>query len=177
MSVITDALKWLKKEFTAVKEVIVVKIVPLAVTIVEAIKTAEANGILTVVANVLSSITDNISVEVNTFINAQIPNVLAALLAIEGLPANPTEAQIEAFENSIVTAIGGKSALAKSQLWTELAAQLYILIEGQLQTSGGTLTYAQIVADVEAGYTQYLADTTANAGQAQLEAAAAIKTE
>jgi len=158
MSIFTKIWAWVKKTFNTIK----VDVAPIAVGIVEDIKNAEANGILPAIANALSTITGGLSVTINADIQAAIPNTLAALLALEGLPSNPTADQITAFENAVLKAISSKSFQQKSALWTTLAGQVYILIATDLKQNNGTLTFAQIVTLVEDAYQQYLADLSVN---------------
>jgi uncharacterized protein (DUF2267 family) len=157
MSLITNVEQWFEKVFTDVK----VDITPIVVKIIEYIKTNETNGVIPAIAAALASVTDNLSTEVNAAIQAEIPKALAAALAIEGLPANPTPAQVEAFETAIITAILGKTALQKSEVWTTLAAKIYAIIQTELTQSNNILTFANIVDIVEKSYQDYLASTTA----------------
>lgn len=153
MNIFQEALAWLKKEFAVIK----IKIVPVVITIVEAIKSVEDNGVLSAIAAVLNTITDGISVEVNSWLQLEIPRVLAVLLGIENLPVNPTQDQIVAFENAVVTAIAGLNALDRSKVWTLLSSELYISISAKLHQDNGTLTYADIISLINEGFKDYQA--------------------
>jgi hypothetical protein len=156
-------LLWLKSKITTEVKVIQTNVVPIVITIVEGIKKNEDNGVLPAVASILGTITSNLSVTINNDIEAFIPRTLAGLLAIEGLPANPTTEQVQAFETAILTAIGGLNFVNKTKLWSTLGAQLYTLINDALNgtTTGTPLTFAKIVAIVDAGYNDYLNDVVA----------------
>lgn len=154
------AEQWLEKEGTEVVTIFKVKVVPLAIIIVEEIKGAEANGIIPAIATALSTVTKGLSIEANVAINAAIPGILAGLLGIQGIPANPTPAEYIAIENEFAVAIAGKTVSDRTELWTMLAVQLYKLISTAIgaQPTGTPLTFAQIVALVEAGFQQYQQD-------------------
>ena len=132
-------------------------VAPVAVTIVEAIKGLSDAGILSDVATVIGGVLPKAIV---TLIQAELPKILADLLAIEGLPANATPDQIKAFTDAIITSFASKSFQEKSELYTKLGVQVYNLIETQVNANpaNASLTFAQIVAIIEESYQAYLAD-------------------
>lgn len=133
---------------------------PIAVTITEAIKTILANPVTGFLENMIDAVTGtSIAVDAANEINSLIPKVLSAELAIEGLPANPTEADILAFEQRVLAAFNVKSD--NSRLYTVLGAQIYGIINTTVQ-SGKPVTFAVLVADIEAAYEDYKADLAAN---------------
>lgn len=165
MNVITDlendfikAEKWLVGEFAVLKG----KIAPIVVEAVEAVKTAEASGIVSAIATALSPITKGLSVEVNDAIIAGIPGALSFALGIEGLPANATPAQILAWEQSVLTAVGGQP-LAIAGTWESVfGASLYGIIQTAIASNAGTanagtLTLAQCMSIVEQAFQAYTA--------------------
>lgn len=133
---------------------------PIAVTITEAIKTILANPVTSLLENIFDAVTGTtIAVDAANQITTLIPKVLAAELAIEGLAANPTQADVLAFEQRVLAAFNVKSD--NSRLYTVLGAQIYGIVNAQVQ-SGQPLTFAVLVADIEAAYEDYKADLAAN---------------
>lgn len=139
--------KWFANAFVDIKT----DIAPVLVNVIEAIRTAETDGLLPAIANALSPLTKGLSVEVNNKIAAGIPKALAVALGIEGLPANPTAAQVTAFCDAAITAIAGKEADVKGSAYTETVGQLYVLIESSLESKTG-LTVGAVIVDVEQAY-------------------------
>jgi hypothetical protein len=151
--------KWFAEAFVDIKT----DIAPVLVSVIEAVRTAETDGILPAIANALSPLTKGLSVEVNNKIIAGIPGALAVALGIEGLPTNPTAAQVTAFCDAAVTAIAGKEADVKGSAYTTTVGQFYILIETSLESKIG-LTVGAMIEDVEEAYAdleQNIADQAA----------------
>lgn len=160
MNILTDLEKdlvnaehWLVDEFGKLKGIIA----PAAVKAVEAIQSAEASGIIDAVAEALSPVTKGLSVVINDDIKAGIPVALAIGLGIEGLPANATPAQVEAFGQAILKATGNNNLLVKGTWETNVASQIYGLIQTAITSNAGTanagtLTLAQIVPLVEQAF-------------------------
>lgn len=138
---------WFVKAFNTVE----IDLAPAAVKVIEAIRTAETNGILPAIAAALKPITGGLSVEVNNKIIAGIPDALAVALGIQTLAKNPTVDQIQAFESTILTEIGGQELAFKGQAYTKMAAQFAILIATSIGQTGG-LTLAVLIADIEEAY-------------------------
>lgn len=129
-----------------------------AVHITEQVKTALASQTALTVENFIDdALHSKIAVDTAAAINAAIPKVLAVELGIAGLPDNPTEAQVLAFENSVYTAVTGLAPLGKSKLYTVLGSQIYAIISAQEKT-GADMTFADIVKDVEAALQDYRQD-------------------
>lgn len=154
MSILSKVGAWFKKVFVAIKD----DADKVAITITEEIKTGLDSGVIAAIAKALDTITGHVSTEVLTLLQAAVPKALAVELAIQGLPDNPTAADITTFDTAVLTAVGGASLVASSQLWTTLAAQVYAMLQTDLSASGGSMTFAQIVALVEKSYQQYLTD-------------------
>lgn len=151
---------WLFKKIAAGAK----KEAPIAVTITEAIKTVLASPELGFLENAFDAVTGTgIAVAAANEINALIPEVLAAELAIEGLPVNPTPADVSAFEQRVLSAFNVNSD--NSRLYTILGAQIYGIINTTVQI-GKPVTFAVLVADIEAAYVDYKTDLAANAAAA-----------
>lgn len=145
---------WIGKAFTSIKD----DADKVAISITEAIKATIADGALPVVATLIDdAFKTHIGETVVAFIAANINKVLAVELAIQGLPDNPTEADIQTFSNNVITAITGLSASGKSKLWTTLAAQTFGIIQEQVNNNT-TFTFAMLVDYVEEEYQDYLTD-------------------
>jgi len=128
--------------------------VKIAITITEGLKTALSNGILDFIAQAIPGHSD-IPKEIVVLLNQWIPKLLAAELALEGLPDKPTDRDILEFEKRVITAFGKVDN--KSKLYTVLAAQIYGIIKARVE-DGASFTFAELVADVELAYKDYLED-------------------
>src|ERR1700744_3831650 len=101
LSVFGSVISWFKNKFVDhVQDADKV-----AVTVTEAIKAILANPVTNMLINIADAITctqvpSNIAAE----INAIVQKALAVELGVQQLPANPTEADIEAFETGILKA-------------------------------------------------------------------------
>lgn len=89
-----------------------------------------------------------------TALKAATLQALAIELSIQGLPDNPTEADITTFEQNVYKAITGKDVYGTSKLWTELSVKLYTLINEALQDDK-QLSFAEAVTIVEKAYQEY----------------------
>ena len=151
--------KWIGKELTDVE----VKVAPVLVSAIEAIRTAEADGVLPAISKALSPITGGLSVTINNDVEAGIPGALAAALGIEALPADKTAEQLTAFGQSVITAIAGQNAAVKGAPYTKTVAQFIILLQTSGATPGGQ-TLGKTITDVEEAYAdmeQNIADAAA----------------
>ena len=154
MGVLQDIGAWFKKVFGhAIKD-----IDKIAITVTQYIKIGLETGVVQAIAKALDGVTGHISTEVYDFLNKEIPKLLAAELALQGLPENPTEADIIAFENAVLAAIVSKTDQQKSAVWTKLTAQVFILFSDALKANNGHLTFAEIVGIIEQAYQDYLQD-------------------
>lgn len=134
---------------------------PAAIVITEAIKTILANPATGFLENIIDAVTGTtIAVDAANQVTAIIPKILAAELSIEGLPDNPTQADILAFEQRVLAAFNVTSD--NSRLYTVLSAEIYGIINATVQ-SGKPITFAILVSDVEQAYIDYKADLAANA--------------
>lgn len=145
---------WLAKTFTNIKDNADV----VAITITEAVKATLLDGVLPAMATVIdTAFKTTLAADVVAILNANINKILAVELAIQGLPDNPTEADVEAFSERVVQAITGLNATGKSKLYTTLAAQVYGIIETEINNNE-PMTFAKLVDDVEEAWQDYQAD-------------------
>lgn len=143
---------------------------PIAVTITEAVKTILANPAAGFLENIIDSVTGtSIAVDAANAVNAIIPKILAAELAIEGLPDSPTDSDILAFEQRVLAAFNIKSN--NSRLYTTLGAQIYGILQAAPDTK-----FATLVDDIEQAYADYQKDLAGNAAavSATTEATVAV---
>src|ERR1700749_1333049 len=132
MSIFAKIGAWLKKAFTTIKD----DADTVAITVTEGIKQAIADGLLPAIAILTDSLfKTHLAEDVIAILNANINKILAVELAIQGLPDNPTEQDIQNFGNAVVTAVSGLSPTGKSKLFTTLAAQVYGIIEAQVNSN------------------------------------------
>lgn len=147
-------LQWIGRAFKdGVK-----KAAPIAVTITEAVKIALESDMAGFLAKFLDGIThSHVPSDVLSEMTKQIPKLLAVELAVEGLPDNPTEDDILAFESRILAAF--RVYDNKSKLYTVFGAQVFGLIKGTLEeTPDVPPTFAEWVKAVEEAYQDYLRD-------------------
>jgi hypothetical protein len=127
----------------------------LAISVTQMVKTAIEGSVAGWLAGIIDQLTkSNVAEDVLNLLKKLIPEVLAAELAIQGLPDNPTEADILAFENRILAAFSVTDN--KSKLYTVLASQIYGIIQKTINNTDGK--FADWVNAVEEAYQDYLAD-------------------
>lgn len=154
---ISQAFSWLKKVFTSHSA----SADSVAITITEAIKSILANPVANFLEQVGDAVTHtNLPTDIaNCLSNTIIPKVLAAELALQGLPPNPSVQQIQAFGQAVLTAFNVTSD--NSKLYTVLTAQIYGEIQTTLNTTPGK--FADWVIAIEASYADYQKDLAGNA--------------
>jgi hypothetical protein len=159
MSIFTDltrAWSWFTKVFVSHA----ISAAQVAVTLTETLKTILANPVTGFLVNMADAITaSQVPSNIANLINSYIPKLLAVELSIEGLPANPTEADILAFEQRIMTAFNVTSN--NSKLYTLFGAQVYGIIQQNI--ASGNQNFAGWVVAIEQAYTDYKKDLAANA--------------
>ena len=138
-----------------------------AVAITEAVKTASEGTLVKTLSNTIDSVFHtHLATDALELIHATTIKALAVELAIQGLPDNPTEADILAFETAVVKAVSGLDPHGQSKLWTTLAAQTFGSIKEALQKDGD-LSFADIVLEVEKASKNYLEDKAEIDGEDQ----------
>lgn len=152
-----SAWSWFKKVFVSHTS----SAASIAVTITETVKALLSNPITKLFENVADAITHTqLPTEIANTINSVIPKILAVELGIQGLPDNPTEADILAFEQAVLNAFSISSD--NSKLYTTLGAQIYGIIKSKLED--GKFTFAEAVDAVEQAWAAYQSDLAANPG-------------
>lgn len=151
-----------------------VKIAPAIVGILEVAKGAEDSGVVDAFAKVIDQTFHTTAAENgNALLKKGINSGIAVFLAIEDLPDDPTEDQVQKFGEDVLTELAGKKAAQSipGQVNTNLAAQLYVIIDKIYQghkADGGKVTVGEIATAVEQEWQNYqddLANAKANAEQ------------
>ena len=125
----------------------------IAVAITADIQAALQSGVVDGIASVIGAVFPSVKelpVMVVSELKIIIPKLLASELAIEGLPADPTEDDLQTFAGNVEKTFG--VADSHSKLWTTLAAQVYGILQGDT-----TLSFASLVVDVETAYQKFIA--------------------
>ena len=149
---------WLDKEFENLKK----KWAASAVAVLETLDPLIQNGGL--IAGIEDAISPKLGPVVVAAEQKAIPGLIATGLAIEGLPDNPTAADILTFENNVVKAFG--SLTDKSQFKTTFVAQVYGSVH-TLLSADPKPTFAQLAEAGEDAYQDYLADKAAETASEQ----------
>ena len=146
---------WLGKAFTAIEK----DAAPVAVAVIEELKALWGGPVPGFIASLLDSLLKSqIPTEIVTVIGNALPTLLADALALEGLAANPTDAQIITFEEAVLAAF--KVTPDKSKLYSTLGAQIIGIIRANT-APGDKFTFAVLVNDLEQAYQDYLNDQAA----------------
>lgn len=151
---ITNSTKWLAKAFVNVE-----KDAPkLAVVITEEVKPFLTGTVGLAIASVVDSVLKtHVAEEVRVFAVKEINIVLAAELALVGLPDNATPEQIEAFGETVVTAFTGLEIKGKAKLFSTVTAQVIGIIE-QYANNNTKLTFAELVILGQTAWKDYQSD-------------------
>lgn len=151
------AWEWLKKEFTRLGKFFSDHVIRVAVTVTNGVKDALASGTVDFIATIADGLTkSNVPSEIVGLIKLIIPKILAFELAIEGLPPNPTQDDIIAFETRALAALG--ISFQKDKVWATITAQVILEVKSML--NDGKITFAeafQLGQDVYKDYKQDMA--------------------
>lgn len=148
--------QWLGKVFSSVKK----DAAKIAVAITEDVQSALKSGILGALADTISAIFPNVKhlpQDVVAEISNLAPKVLAAELAVQGLPDNPTEQDVLDFDKKILAAFELHDD--KSKLYSVFTAQVYGILLKHVGKTG--VTFADKLADVEEAYQDLQKDKAA----------------
>ena len=144
--------KWFAKAFSNIQK----DAAPAAVAIVEEIQTLLKSGVATFIESTLDTmLKSGLPTQIANTIAAALPKILADLLAIEGLPASPTDVQLTAFSQAVLAAWGVNDN--KSKLYTTLGAQIIGIIRANT-IPGQSFTFAVLVNDLESAYQDWQND-------------------
>ena len=151
MSIPKAVWAWLVKAWHSIR----VSADSVAIAVTEEVKGSLDSGVVGFIANAIDQLTKSkIADSIVADLKVYIPKVLATELAVQGLPDNPTQAQILTFENAILSAFNLHDN--KSKLYTTLAAQIYGRISYAVSSTPGK--FSDWVTVVEDCYQDYLGD-------------------
>lgn len=143
---------WLKGGF----ETTAVNAAHIAVTITEHVKVALDSGVAGFLASLFDNLTKtNVGADIISTLKKAVPEALAAELAVVGLPADPTEADILAFEKRILDAF--HIIDSHSKLYTVFAAQVYGIVH-TMANKGAIVNFYDCAQAVEDAYSDYQDD-------------------
>lgn len=153
---------WLAKVWHAFK----VSVAPMVVGILELLQGGEDSGLFNGLSKIIDDATGSkVASDINAKLKAILPNAIAALLGVEGLPANPTDDQIKDFEQKILNAVISKKAQQSvpGQVISALGVQIYDIIKKLVaeHADGSAITAAQITNAVEEVFQDLQADKAA----------------
>ena len=144
--------KWLAKAFKDITK----DAAPLAVSIIEELQALWKSGTPGFLASILDTLVKSeLPSEIVTAVGNALPTLLADALALEGLATNPTDAQLQAFEQAVLAAF--KVTPDKSQIYSILGAQLIAIIRANT-APGQKFTFAVLVNDLEEAFQDYQQD-------------------
>lgn len=152
-----------------------VKISPAIVGILQIVKGIEDSGVVDGIAKVIDNTFHTTAAENgNALLKKAVNSALATFLAIEDLPDNPTEEQVQKFGKDVLTAVAGKKAAQSipGQVNVNLGAQLYVIIDKIYQghkVDGGKVSAGEIATAVEEAWQDFQNDL-ARAKQAAADA-------
>ena len=156
MSIFNKVWDWLKKEFTLVEK----DAAPIAVAVVEGLKTASDTGILDWAGHVVDGLTkSNVASNIITKVEDKLPAIAAAALALETPPApTATQEEIVAYEEKIIKGFG--MSADKSKVYSTIGADVIRLIRDEAAAeAAGKSKFAVAVTDLEAAYQDMKAAT------------------
>lgn len=138
-----DAFKWVEKDGAKI-----------ALSIIEEFKTFTDNPSTGFIVGLLDELTkSHIPTDILAAIKDKLPDALAVTLAVQGLPADPTEQDIQDLEKRILDAFGVTAD--KSEFYSRLGARIISIIRSNTMP-GQTFTFAVLANDLEKAYQAYL---------------------
>lgn len=139
--------------------------VVVAVSVTEAVKTALDSGAVGWIAQIVDSLAKtHLAEDVVALLQKNIPKILAAELALEGLPDNATADQIINFEQSVLDAFNLLDK--KSKFYTVVSAQIFGVLQETVNNTPGK--FADWVIAVEKCYQIILAAKAKEAQEGDL---------
>lgn len=140
MSIFTDIENWIKKLFTNASNE-VKKYVPIAINVVQVLKTLIDNPVADSLAALIGA--SSLDVELKTIIT----EVLLELELLENVNTASSQNQINAAIQTFVASIPGLSKLEQGRIYSSIAALVL-----QELASKGSLSFGQAVAIIEMYY-------------------------
>lgn len=142
-----------------------------ALAILEDYKTAASSGMIDFFAKIADGLTKtNVPTEIVTKINAALPNLMADALGLQALGTNPTDEQIQALSQQILTEWGMLDN--KSKFYSVVGADIIGIIRKDTQP-GVVFNFAMATTDLKTVYDDYQAALAQENGTAAAPAGTA----
>ncbi len=127
-----------------------------AIIITQGVKAALSSG---VVADFVKLTPTKVDDDLLAIANQNLPKILASEILLKTLNKDNSEADDQAIITQVVNVFGGLSDAGKEELFTSIAAKVYVLLQ-QIK-SGKKVTFGQAALLVESAWEQYQASLTA----------------
>lgn len=123
-----------------------------AIDITNVVKTALNSGLVDLITNIIPGTVDNSIVAV---LRQQVPILLADELMVQAAGAPATEAEAQALSVKLIDSFGKLSDAKKEELYSTVAAQIFIFLKAH--DSGEKITFGEAVTAAEGFYQDWLA--------------------
>jgi hypothetical protein len=126
----------------------------IAMAITQGVKKALESGVVEDVAKILEAVFPNVKnlpTEIVDQLKVWVPKVLAAELAIDALPADAAEEQIQKFTADVLAALGAKDDHSKT--WSTLSGTIYSILRAY--TGQSKMTWYELLQKVEEAFQEY----------------------
>jgi hypothetical protein len=123
-----------------------------AIDITNVVKNSLNSGVVDFITSLIPGTVDNTIVEV---LRKQVPVILADELLVQSAGFPATEEEAKALATKLIDSFGALSDVRKEQLYTSVAAQIYIFLQAHVH--GEKVTFGQAAVLAEAFYQDWLA--------------------
>lgn len=123
-----------------------------AIDITNAVKNGLNSGLIDFAVNVIPGTVDNTIVDI---LRKEVPIILADEMLVQAAGAPATEEDAKALATKLIDSFGAMSDQKKEQLYTSVAAQIYIFL--QQHSNGQKVTFGQAATLAEGFYQDWLA--------------------
>lgn len=152
MSIFVKAIHWIAGIFSKAKD----ELAKAAVFIVRDIQPVLFSPTADVLAGILDAITKTTLPEtVLETLRKDVPIFLTAEGVINSLNANSTEDEVKAALNKLLSYFPSLNGDQRAQMWTTLAANIYMALHNA--SNGKPITFAEAVIIIEEAYQSYIA--------------------
>lgn len=127
-----------------------------AIITTQALKAALQSGVVTAFVKMTPTKVDDTLLEIA---NKNLPKILASEILLKSLNPSNTEADNQAIIKQIVDQFGGLSDAGKEELFTSIAAKIYVLFQ-QIK-SGKKVTFGKASVLVETAWEEYASNQAA----------------
>lgn len=127
-----------------------------AIDITNAVKTGLNSGLIDLATGIIPGTIDNTIVDI---LRKQVPVILADEMLLQSAGTPATEEDAQALAKKLIDSFGAMSDVRKEQLYTSVAAQIYIFL--QQHSNGEKVTFGQAATLAESFYQDWLASQAA----------------